>query len=178
MKKLFLGFYIMAVLFIIFGVIGSVTGMFDEDEPETQEKEPETEEVVQQEEEPNEEPAPEESREDDIEVTTRVLAAGYEDVSLSDIRINEDAGTGEGYIVLADLSFDGKNWAKTTKEKINEYSNDLGARLADEEDVNEVTVFWKVPYLQETGNIAKYNMQRQGDKMQIKEEHFDPNIFK
>ncbi|WP_060668225.1 hypothetical protein [Oceanobacillus caeni] len=112
-----------------------------------------------------------------IESEAKTYIEDYNDTSIKDIKINEDLGTGEGYITLVYLSFDAKNTAGTSKDMIEMYSNDLGARLADNKDVNEVTVFWEVPYLHEGDNIAKYNMQRQGDGMAIKEEYFDPNIF-
>lgn len=100
----------------------------------------------------------------------------YSETSINEIKVNEDMGTGEGYIVLAHLSFDRKNRANTAKDMITMYAQDLGATLADQSDVNEVTVFFEVPYLKD-GNIYKINMQRSGNGMAIKEEWFDNSIF-
>ncbi|WP_173915230.1 hypothetical protein [Halobacillus sp. Marseille-Q1614] len=113
----------------------------------------------------------------EIKEKVKSISKDYQTTTIQDIRVNEDLGKGEGYIVLIDLSFDIKNKPDTAKEMIDMYSNDLGANLADLETVNEVTTFWVVPYLQEDGNIVKYNMERVEGGMAINEEYYDPNIF-
>lgn len=105
------------------------------------------------------------------------VKADYDSTSFNEISVNKDMGEGEGYIVLAHLSFDRKNRANTAKDMISMYAQDLGASLADQPDINEVTVFFEVPYLKEGDNIYKLNMQRSGDGMAIKDEFTDPNIF-
>jgi len=102
----------------------------------------------------------------------------YDDTSIDEIKINDDAGKGEGKIVLAYLSFDRSNKAKTAKDMIDMYAEDLAATLAKEKEVNEVTVFWTVPYLKEDEVIAKINSVRKGDSMQAGDEVYDPEIFK
>lgn len=101
----------------------------------------------------------------------------YDNTSVKDIKINDDMGKGEGKIVLVYLSFDAKNKAKTAKDMIDTYGEDLGANLADEKEINEVTVFWEVPYLTEGKNISKLMMSRKGDGMAIDDRWYDP-IFK
>lgn len=112
------------------------------------------------------------------DITQSRINENYDGVSIEKIDVNEDAGTGEGYIVLAHLSFDRQNTAGTSKDMISRYAKDLGATLADQTDVNEVTVFFEVPYLKENDNIYKLSMERQGSEMEIVEEFADPNIFK
>lgn len=118
------------------------------------------------------------SREDELSsIVAERVESQYNSTSIRNIRINEDMGTGEGYIVLVDLSFDAKNRPGTAKDMIEMYSSDLAATLGEEPDVNEVTVFWEVPYLQESGNIAKIATQRTDGGMAFTEEWYDPNIF-
>lgn len=129
--------------------------------------------------EPQVEPEPVEvTRQDEIESLVRdKIKEDYDSTSINQLAVNKDMGKGEGYIVLAHLSFDRKNRAKTAKEMISMYAQDLGASLADQKDINEVTVFFEVPYLKEGDNIYKLNMQRQGDGMAIKDEFVDQSIF-
>ena len=106
------------------------------------------------------------------------VKSDYDSTSIKEITVNEDAGKGEGYIVLAYLSFDAKNTAKTAKNMITMYGQDLGATLASQPDINEVTVFWEVPYLKVGDNVYKINMQREGEGMSIENEYFDQSVFK
>lgn len=98
----------------------------------------------------------------------------YQTTSVNKISVNQDMGTGEGYILLAYLSFDAKNRAKTAKGMIDMYGEDLGAYIADEKEVNSVTVFWEVPYLNDSGNIAKLMMERKGEGMAIVDRWYAP----
>lgn len=105
------------------------------------------------------------------------VAENYHDTTMKDIQINDDLGTGEGKIVLVYLSFDAKNKAGTAKEMIDMYGEDLGATLANENEINEITIFWEVPYLKEGDNIAKLMMSRSDDGMAIDDKWYDSNIF-
>lgn len=102
----------------------------------------------------------------------------YNDTSIKELKINDDVGKGKGKIVLVHLSFDAENRAKTAKDMIDMYSEDLAAKLAKEKEVNEVTVFWQVPYLKKGENIAKINSVRKGDAMYEGDTIYDPDIFK
>ncbi len=102
----------------------------------------------------------------------------YEDTSILDIRVNEDLGSDEGYIVLVDLSFDRQNSAGTSKEMVDMYASDLAAHIAEEtDDVNEMVSFWEVPYLQGSGNIIKITTERTDDGMAFVERWYEPSIF-
>ena len=124
----------------------------------------------------DEEETAEESR--DIEIETIVQNIIDEDlnrVEVKEIKVNENMGLDDGsYIVLPHLTWDVKNKEKTTREMLSMYSENIAAKLADESDVSEVTVFWEVPYHLEGDNSAKFSYSRQGDGMAIKEEWFAP----
>lgn len=73
-------------------------------------------------------------------------------VSIEDIEVNQNLGHDkkDQYITLVHLSFDLKNSPATTKKIIELYSEDLAARLAEEDtSVSELSVFWKAPYIDE-----------------------------
>lgn len=102
------------------------------------------------------------------------------DVSITDITINDNLGTDEknDYIVLAYLSFDVKNRAKTAKEMLNILNNEIGYNMAKINNVSELTIFWQVPYLKESGNnIAKANLKRNDKGFYFEEEWYDSSIF-
>ncbi|MCY9512389.1 hypothetical protein M5W78_21280 [Paenibacillus larvae] len=124
-------------------------------------------------------PNPVEQAKGEIESKTKEYVKKYYDTSIKEIIINEHMGTDDpdDYIVLVHLSFDVQNRAKTAKDMIDMYGSDLAARLADQKNVTEVTVFWEVPYLKPGANIAKTNFLRKGDNMYIENAWHDPNIF-
>ncbi|WP_440897048.1 lipoprotein [Amphibacillus sp. Q70] len=102
----------------------------------------------------------------------------YSETSVTDIRVNDDSGTGEGYIVLVDLSFDRQNTASTSKEMVDMYASDLTAYIGEEtDDVNQVVSFWGIPYLQDEGNVVKITTERSGDGMAFIEQWYEPSIF-
>ena len=82
------------------------------------------------------------------------------------IEINEDLGTdAEGdYIALVYLTWDVKNKPDMTETMLQMYSDDLAASLAkDHPEVQEVALFWKVPYLGE--KTSKWSYERKGNGM-------------
>lgn len=121
------------------------------------------------------------TREEEItNLVTERVENEYNSTSITDIRVNEDLGEGEGYIVLVDLSFDQKNKANTAKDMIEMYGTDLAAYLGEKtKDINEVVTFWQAPYLQEDdNNIAKIATERVKAGMAITDEMFNTEIFK
>lgn len=103
-------------------------------------------------------------------VTQRV-SSQYRNTDVTGVTINEDLGTDAGgdYIILVYLTWNVKNSAKTTKEMLRMYSDDLAATIAgDYPEVNEIAVFWKVPYL--TTNNSKWAYERRGDNMYLTDE--------
>ena len=54
------------------------------------------------------------------------------------------------------------------------YSDDLAATLAKHQNIEEITVFWEVPYHLEGSNSVKTNYLRSGERMAIEDRWFDP----
>lgn len=108
----------------------------------------------------------------------KIVKKNYPGTTVSKIEVNENFGTEKenDYIVLPYLNWDVKNSVKTTKEMLKMYSDDLAAQLAKESDIEEITVFWEVPYHLKGNNIAKFNYTRSGNDMAIGDAWFDPSI--
>lgn len=101
----------------------------------------------------------------------------YAQTSILDLQVNENLGTEDkedDYIVLAYLKWDRKNRAKGTREMLEMYSDDLAATLAKHENIEEITVFWEVPYHLEGNNSVKMSYLRSGEGMAIEDRWFDP----
>ena len=76
--------------------------------------------------------------------------------SVDSVTVNDDLGKGSGYIALVNLTWNVKNSAETSKKVLKMYSDDLAATIAAKySSVNEIAVFWKVPYL--TNNTSKWS---------------------
>ena len=96
---------------------------------------------------------------------------------INQLLINENMGKDDGsYIVLPHLIWEMQNGAKRTREMIEDYSDHLAAKLAEQSDIGEITVFWEVPYHMEDGNIAKFMYERQGDRMSKIDNWLAPKI--
>jgi len=96
-------------------------------------------------------------------------------VSIEDVEVNQDLGNDkkDQYIALVHLSFDLKNSSATTKKMIELYSEDLAARLAEEDrSISELSVFWKAPYIDEDETLAKFSYKRSGEKMVTSERNY------
>lgn len=101
-------------------------------------------------------------------------------VSITSISVNENLGTDEenDFVVLAYLSFDVKNNAKTTKEMLVLLNNQIGANMAGIDNISELTIFWEVPYLNSSNdNIAKANLLRNDKGFYFEDEWYDSSIF-
>ncbi|MGG4090057.1 hypothetical protein [Bacillus licheniformis] len=97
------------------------------------------------------------------------------DVSIEDVEVNQDLGNDkkDQYISLVHLSFDLKNSSATTKKMIELYSEDLAARLAEEDrSISELSVFWKAPYIDEDETLAKFSYKKSGEKMVTSERNY------
>lgn len=89
----------------------------------------------------------------------------YYDTDIDSITINENLGTDiEGdYIVLVNLTWNVKNSATTSKEMIKLYSDDLAATMAEScPDVQELAIFWTVPYLNDASAKCSYERKDGG----------------
>lgn len=102
------------------------------------------------------------------------------DVSINKISINENLGTdsADDYIALIHLSFNTENSASTSKKMLNLINNEIAYNLADIDSINELTIFWTVPYLSSSdNNIAKANFLRNDSGFYFEEEWYDASIF-
>ncbi|MER3112204.1 hypothetical protein [Bacillus altitudinis] len=99
-----------------------------------------------------------------------IIEDNYTTASIEKIEINEDMGAGEPnkLIALVHLSFDAKNSAQTSYNMTEMFSEDLAAKIGSENDtVNQIAVFWKVPYIDEDETLAKFSYERSGEHMII-----------
>lgn len=96
----------------------------------------------------------------------QIINEDLENTTVNKIDVNEHMGRNDGtYLVLPYLKWSVKNSAKTTMEMLEMYSDHLAARLADDKNISEITVFWEVPYHLEGNNVAKFMYERYGDGM-------------
>ncbi|WP_415316046.1 hypothetical protein [Bacillus safensis] len=104
-----------------------------------------------------------------IEIKT-IIEENYKTTSIEKIEINEDMGSNENnkLIALVYLSFDALNTSKTAYNMVEMYSDDLAANIGKDNDtVNQIAVFWKVPYIDEDETVAKFSYERSGEQMKI-----------
>ena len=96
----------------------------------------------------------------------QIINDDLKNTTINKIDVNEHMGRNDGtYLVLPHLKWNVKNSAKTTMETLEMYSDHLAAKLADDKNVSEITVFWEVPYHSEGNNVAKFMYERYGDGM-------------
>ncbi|HDR7977107.1 TPA: hypothetical protein ACOQ39_003556 [Bacillus cereus] len=98
---------------------------------------------------------------------TSLIEDKITNAEIDKIEVNEHLGTQEDgdYIALIHLKFKPKNSNETTLKLIDLYNNEIGAQLAKQKEIQEVTIFWEAPYIKEDMNIVKANLQRNGDNM-------------
>lgn len=108
---------------------------------------------------------------DDAEIEIKkIIEENYKTTSIEKIEINEDMGASEKnkLIALVYLSFDALNTSKTAYNMVEMYSDDLAANIGKDHDtVNQIAVFWKVPYIDEDETLAKFSYERSGEHMII-----------
>lgn len=118
---------------------------------------------------PPEEVDPIEHAKQDIEEATRALfAEWYKNTTVDSVTVNEHLGTEkEGdFVLLVYATWDVKNSVKMTNKVLAMYSEDFAARVGqDLENVQELSVFWTVPYYSEDDTSVKYSYERAGAGM-------------
>jgi len=121
------------------------------------------------EESPAEEADPVEQAKQEIEEAARqIIADHYTQTDIDNVTVNEDYGTdADGdYILLVYLTWNVENSARMTKKVLAMYSEDFAARVGESmENVQEVALFWTVPYHIEDGTAVKYSYERRGAGM-------------
>lgn len=105
------------------------------------------------------------------------INANYTKTILDDLTVNDDLGTdADGdYVVLVNLTWNQKNTGKTSQEMLDMYSSDMAARIyQDMPEVQELCIFWTVPYLND--GTAKISFERKDNGMAYMDKVFDNNF--
>lgn len=101
----------------------------------------------------------------------------YKNTVLDDLTVNDDAGTNTAgdYVVLVNLTWNQKNKGSTSQEMLDMYSSDMAARIyQDLPEVQELCIFWTVPYLND--GTAKISFERKDNGMAYTDKVFDNNF--
>lgn len=105
------------------------------------------------------------------------INANYTNTILDDLTVNDDLGTdADGdYVVLVNLTWNQKNTGKTSQEMLDMYSSDMAARIyQDMPEVQELCIFWTVPYLND--GTAKISFEKKDNGMAYMDKVFDNNF--
>ena len=103
-----------------------------------------------------------------------IIMGNYIETVIDSISINENLGTEEDgdYIILARLTWNAKNSGTLSKEMLEMYSSDFAARIGkDQLAINEVAIFWTVPYLNDAN--AKWAYERKDEGMYLSDNMMD-----
>ena len=146
------------------------------EETENDTSEPDISDDVDLKEIPSVEPAYEDgSIEKEIQdYAANLITENYTFTDIHEISINENAGTEEAgdYIILARLIWNQENSGSTSKKVLEMYSSDFAARVGnDQPSVNQVAIFWTVPYLGDAN--AKWAYDRKGEGMFLSDNMMD-----
>lgn len=104
----------------------------------------------------------------------KIITENYTYTDVESLTVNENLGTEEDgdYIILARLTWNQKNKASTSQDMLSMYSSDFAARIGmDQPSVNEVAIFWTVPYLNNAN--AKWSYERNDDGMYLSDNMMD-----
>lgn len=99
-----------------------------------------------------------------------IIEDNYKAASIEKIEINQDMSTDQDnkLIALVYLSFDFKNSAQTSYNMVEMFSDDLASKIGtDNNTINQMAIFWKVPYIDEDEILAKFSYERSGKQMKI-----------
>lgn len=106
------------------------------------------------------------SPEGDIEAVIRNrVSSEYRKTDIESITINADLGTEEpdDHVALVYLTWNVMNTGSMSKEMLSMYSEDLAATLGNEcPSVQEVAIFWTVPYLNDATAKCSYERSSSG----------------
>lgn len=103
------------------------------------------------------------------------------DTTLKKFELNENSGTDKkgDYVALIYLSYNQANSAKTTKKWIDEYTNDLAAKLAKKEtEITSLSIFWETPQFKKDWNTAKFNLTKNKNAFYFDSQNYDGTVFK
>lgn len=104
-------------------------------------------------------------KEDIKKIVEKIVSTDIKKTKINELSVNNYKTEEKQYIVLPHLTWEVKNSEKTTVEMLEMYSDNIAAKLAEEKGIQEITVFWEVPYHLEGENIAKFNYTRAANGM-------------
>lgn len=164
MKKLF---YLGAMSALLLTACGEEKAAPKEEAPASEpvevNEEPVTAEVETQE---NEDVKESESTDEKIKRELEgIVSKDLNSTSITEIAVNNYQGEADKYIVLPHLVWDVPNSKETTVEMLEMYSDHIAANLYEQGSIEEITVFWEVPYHLEGESIAKFNYIRNANGM-------------
>ena len=100
------------------------------------------------------------SKEEIKKIVKNIVSTDLSETKINDLTVNNYQGEENKYIVLPHLKWEVENSKKTTVEMLEMYSDNIAAKLYEQPGIEEITVFWEVPYHLEGENIAKFNYTR------------------
>ena len=84
--------------------------------------------------------------------------AAYDNTTINDISVNDDASNAGKHIAIVRLKWDFKNSAQTAKDLLKNYSDDLAATVAEKHsDVSEIAIMWETPQQGGSGSKLTYS---------------------
>lgn len=104
--------------------------------------------------------------------------AHYNGTTIDNITVNPDLGTEkeDDYVALVRLTWNVKNGGKLSREMLDMYSSDMAARMYEDlPEVQELAVFWTVPYL--NNGAAKISFERSNGGMRYTDKIYDRNFY-
>ena len=105
------------------------------------------------------------------------IDANYTYTTLDKITVNPNLGTDkeDDYIALVYLTWDQMNKGDTSKKMLDMYSSDMAVHVyEDMPEIQELAVFWTVPYL--NNGSAKISFERKSNGMAYTDTVFDKNF--
>ncbi|MBQ6501205.1 MAG: hypothetical protein IJI87_07525 [Mogibacterium sp.] len=97
---------------------------------------------------------------DGIQAYTEAYFKDNAHAKIDKITINDDAGTGSGFILLVNLEYDRDDAPAVIGKQIKADSVAFAVDSQDLTEVNQLCLFWNIP---QTGSEAKYQYKRVGN---------------
>ena len=171
-KQMKLGCGIVLAIVLALGVYG----MFFY-EPQQPPKPAPTKQVEQKAEQPQQEAQKPSTPEEKIKDKVKEYVKQYNGTDINNITVNPHLGTEKDgdYVVLVRLTWNVMNKGERSMKMLEMYSSDMAANMyKDLPEVQELAVFWTVPYLN-NGN-AKVSFERANGGMAFTDKVFDNNF--
>lgn len=97
-----------------------------------------------------------------VENTIKARIEEYTNTTIQNVEVNSNVGTSDpdDFIVLIYFSWGTMNSVEMTRTMLEMFSDDMAVTLATKyEHASQITLFWEVPYLLESGTCAKYSYE-------------------